>query len=477
MESIWSKTVNIKPRKTVTQDMNTKVIIIGAGMAGVLTGVLLKKQGVECIILEADEVGSGQTANTTAKITSQHGLFYTNLAEKFGEQKAKEYAEANQNAINQYKEIIKEMKIECDFEDRKSYVYDIGTDDKLRKETNIAKKLGLPASFVKQLDLPFDTAGAVCFDNQAQFHPLKFLQKASENLEIYTKSKVTSIVDNKVFVNGRIINAEHIVFACHTPFINTPGYYFARMHQSRAYTVAIENAKKIDGMYVGVKDDSISLRSYGDLLIVCGMDHRTGENKSGGRYDKLTKMTKEWYPKSRVVEQWSAQDGMSADAVPYIGTFAKSKPNWYVATGFGKWGMSTSMVSAQIITGIITGEKEDNENSIFSPQRFNRETATEIITGSKYAVKGLVMQRLTLKKKTLDELPKSHGGIVEVNGVKVGVYKTESGETFVLDTKCPHMGCQLEWNPDEISWDCPCHGSRFDYTGKLLDGPAQEGLK
>jgi len=477
MDSIWVKTCNISQRESLKQDIKTDVAIIGAGMAGVLTAYKLKQSGVDCIVLEANRIASGQTQNTTAKITQQHGHIYDRLIKNLGLEKAQQYATANIRATEEYKNMIQRIPIDCDFEVKDAYVYSTSDEQALHDEVDAAQSLRLPASFVKSLNLPFNILGAVKFENQAQFNPLKFINAIITDLTIYENTKVKTVEDNTIITErGNTVTASKIVFACHYPFINIPGYYFMRMHQERVYFLALENAPQVNGMYIGMNSTGYSLRNYKKLLLIGDESHRTGENTSGGKYDALRTAAKRFYPEAVEVGHWSAQDCISTDGIPYIGQFSKETPDWYVATGFMKWGMSTSMVAATIISDMICG-KDNDCAEVFSPQRFAVTDIPQTFRDGIKAAKGLAKEKLTLTQKTMDDLLTDSADVVEIDGDAVGVYKDKNGNVYVVNAKCPHMGCRLEWNKDEKSWDCPCHGSRFDYKGKLLDCPAQEDIK
>lgn len=474
MDSVWSKTCEIEKREALSGDIEREVVVIGAGMAGILIANALQKSGREVVVLEAERIASGQTRNTTAKITSQHGIIYSRLIDTLGEEKARQYAAANQKAVLEYKTMIEEQGIACDFEETDAYVY-AQDEAVLKKEAEAAASLGLPASFVKKPELRFPNAGAVKFTNQAQFHPLKFLREVSQKLEIYEDTRVLKVEEQIVSTNRGIVRAKKVVFACHYPFVNFPGMYFTRMHQERSYVLALENAARVDGMYIGEGEITYSLRNYGDLLIFGGANHRTGENREGGRYQALRDKTAELFPGCREVACWSAQDCITPDNVPYIGRYASGKPDWYVATGFHKWGMSSSMVSAMILRDLICGI-ENPFAEVFAPDRLDGQDISGIMCEGAHAVKGLTKRFFQLPAETASELAKGSGGIVMLEGEKVGVYKDEDGKLYAVDVRCPHLGCQLEWNPDELSWDCPCHGSRFDRFGKLISNPAQEDV-
>lgn len=474
MNSIWSDSCQIKEREPLRGDIQTEIAVIGAGMAGILTASALQKAGRRVVVLDAGRIAGGQTRNTTAKITSQHGMIYRKLISAFGRERAKQYAMANEAAIREYRRLLEEEKIDCSFEERNAYVY--GDDsEQLQAEAEAAVSLGLPASFVRETKLPFPTAGAVCFARQAQFHPLRFLEHVARPLTVYENTPVTTVEENRIETARGQVQAEHIVFACHYPFINVPGLYFARMHQERSYVLALENAAQVDGMWIGAEKGSYSFRNYGNLLLLGGGGHRCGENSAGGKYELLCQAAKKWFPGSREIAHWSAQDCVTADGVPYIGRYAESRPHWYVATGFQKWGMTNAMVSAMLLRDMICG-KDHPYADVFAPERFDGKTLMGIAAESGQAVKGLAKEFFQIPSEQAAEIPKGHGGIVFLHGVKVGVYKDEEGRLYPVDIRCPHMGCQLEWNPDECSWDCPCHGSRFDRFGKLISGPAQKDL-
>ena len=474
MESIWSQTCQLRQREALPGDMKTDIAVIGAGMAGILIASALQGAGRRVVVLEAKRIAGGQTRNTTAKLTCQHGLLYEKLIRTLGEEKARQYAQANAAALMEYRRIIADRNIDCELEQRDACVYGSNA-AQLRKEAEAAAALGLPAFFVEETKLPFPTAGAVCFANQAQFHPLKFLQAISEPLTIYENTSVQSVEENQLITTRGRVQAEQIVFACHYPFVNFPGMYFARMHQERSYVIALENAARMDGMWIGAEQGAYSFRNYGPLLLLGGGGHRCGENSAGGRYDLLRQQAARWFPGSREVAHWSAQDCVTADSVPYLGPYAASRPNWYVATGFQKWGMTSSMVAAMLLRDRICG-KENPWAEVFDPGRFDEKTLTGLAQESVQAVKGLAKQLFQIPAEAAKELTPGHGGVVFWKGKKLGVYKDESGALWPVDIRCPHLGCQLEWNPDERSWDCPCHGSRFDYRGKLISGPAQENI-
>ena len=474
MESILTESCQLKECKPLSGDIEAEIAVIGAGIAGLLTASALQKAGRQVVVLEANRIASGQTRNTTAKITSQHGMIYRRLIDTLGRDRAKQYAMANEAAVEAYRRLTVSEHIRCSFEERNAYVY--GSDsEQLQAETEAAASLGLPASFVRDTTLPLSAAGAVCFARQAQFHPLQFLEHIARPLTVYENTPVLRVEEDRIQTPNAAVRAKQIVFACHYPFVNFPGLYFARMHQERSYVLALEHAAQVDGMWVGAASDAFSFRNYGKLLLLGGGGHRCGENSAGGKYELLRQKAKEWFPDSREIAHWSAQDCVSADGVPFIGRYAESRPNWYVATGFQKWGMTSAMVSAMLLRDLICG----NENpyaEVFDPGRFDAAAVPGLAKEGVQAVKGLAKEIFQIPSSTAAAIPKGHGGIVFLHGKKIGVYKDEKGQLYPVQIRCPHLGCQLEWNPDERSWDCPCHGSRFDRFGNLISGPAQENL-
>ncbi len=445
--------MEIPEREALPGNRRVQTAVIGAGMAGILTAYFLKKEGVDVVVVEAGRIAGGQTKNTTAKITSQHGLIYHKMMQKAGREKAQNYAMAAEDAVKIYERIIKEEKVECHFKKLPSYLYTLYKSriGDLEKEAATARELGMKARFVEGrelTELPFEAAGAVCFENQGQFSPLEFIKALSGPLEIYENTKVLSVKGHVVLTDKGEITADNIVFACHYPFPVIPGFYFLRQHQERSYVIALEGHKEWDGMYYCADGEGISLRSAGNILLLGGGSRRTGKPGNGMQncimagYSYLQEAAGKYYPALRETARWSAQDCMPHDEIPFIGRFSVYRPYWYVATGFKKWGMTASMVSTLIISSRICG-KDSPYEKIFSPQR--------------------LLFRMGVKN-LLADIGES------IIGLGRGLFSKK-------ERKCPHMGCRLEWNSEEERWECPCHGSGFDRDGKLLDDPARRDMK
>lgn len=426
MGSVWLENLNIKKFPKLDGDKKTDVLIIGGGIAGILCAYFMHKQGVDYILTEAKTIGMGISKNTTAKITFQHSLIYDNLIKQFGHNYASQYLEANKKALKIYKDLCKD--IDCDFEEKPAFTYSCDNIEKLENEIKALLKLHYKAEFISEVPIPVKTVGAIKFDNQAQFNPMKFIAKLSESLNIYENTFVKKVDANTAFTDHGNISAKKIIIATHFPFINSHGAYFLKMYQHRSYVIALKNAQKLDGMYVDESQSGMSFRNYKDLLLIGGSDHRTG--KKGGGYKELRDFAKENYKSAHERYCWATQDCMTLDSVPYIGSYSKNTKDLLVATGFNKWGMTSSMVCAMILSDIIL-EKENNYSDIFNPSRS------------------------TLKPQLF---------------VNLG----ETLKSFSTPTikRCPHLGCALKYNEEENSWDCPCHGSRFDENGKLIDNPA-----
>lgn len=447
MESLWRKQTNLSD--TELKDMQDQspasyhrdIIVVGAGMAGLLIAYYLKEHGKNVLVLEADVIASGQTERTTAKITSQHALKYSKLIRQLGTEKARMYAQANEGAIREYERLIQSKGIECQFERRNAYLYTLQDDKQIEEEAKAALSLGIDASVTTETELPFSVEAAVCFQNQAQFQPLEFIRHIASELEIAEHTQVTAVKGNQVLTNRGAFSADRIVVATHYPLRNVPGFYFLRQHQERSYVLALSGCKKLEGMYYGIDQGGLSLRQAGDVLLLGGSAHRTGQNESGGACNALVAAAKQYFPEGKEVTRWSAQDCMPHDGIPFIGKYSIFTPNLYVATGFQKWGMTTSMVAAMILRDELCGI-ENPYRELFSPQRMNVRAGI----GNLFLDIGM-----------------------SVNGLVKGLFRRLQKKPY-----CAHMGCALTWNSDEQSWDCPCHGSRFEADGTLLDNPAKK---
>ena len=426
MDSLWTQSSCIPNFAPLSTDLKTEVLIIGGGMAGLLCAFQLSRVGIPCVLVEADTICSGITKNTTAKITSQHGLIYDKLIRQFGIEKARLYLEANQAALEQYRTLCR--NIHCDFEEKDAFVYSIDNRQKIDQELMALDKLGFTSQFAADLPLPFSVAGAICFKHQAQFHPLKFAAAIAKGLPIFEHTKVLELTPGKAVTSGGTISASKIIVAPPFPIFNKYGGYFVKLYQHRSYVLALENAAILNGMYVDEDKKGLSFRNYGRFLLLGGGSHRTGKPGSGWR--ELEAFAKQHYQNSNEIARWATQDCMSLDGVPYVGQYAKSTPDLWVATGFNKWGMTSSMVAAMVLTDLVQG-KQNPYASLLSPSR------------------SILRPQLAANS-----------------------FQSALGLLTPTVPRCPHMGCALKYNAQERSWDCPCHGSRFAENGSLIDNPA-----
>lgn len=478
VKSIWQKDTRIESKEELEGTHHCDVVIIGAGMAGLLCAYQLSNENKKVIVVEANTVGSGQSGKTTAKITFQHGYIYHKLMQTCGKEKAQQYLDANQKAIEQYAHMIEYHKIDCHFKYCSSFLYSMQGLEKLINEQTALDLLGVKSTILNECELPLKIKGCLRLDHQAQFDPMKFMKALVKDARftIYEHTKIIDVKEHEVISEKGNVIAKDIVFTTHYPIIDFPGLYFMRMHQERSYVLALQNAQQLQNMYYCIDEEGFSFRSIDDLLLLGGGNHRCGENSVGGKYNKLNKIAKALYPQCQMITQWSAQDCMTLDQIPYIGHYCEHRHHWYVATGFNKWGMTTSMVAANIISDMIMN-RENHHAEVFSPQRINIiASAASFWEQTKQSIKSISRSFLYIPDDVLDDLEKNHGGVITVDHQKVGVYKNNQGQCFIVDVRCPHLGCQLEWNPDELSWDCPCHGSRFNYDGELIDNPALENL-
>ena len=427
---MWKATASLPEFPELVGDVRTDVLIIGGGIAGILTAYLLHEKGVRYVLVEKGRICSGTTGNTTAKITFQHGLIYDKILKSDGTEAARKYLAANRAAFDKYAELC--GKTDCDYEIKDNYVYSTDDRRKLEKEVEALEKIGYIADLCENVPLPIKTVGAVKFPDQAQFNPLKFLSSVAEGLNIYENTFVREMRGNTAVTDKGKIHADTVIAATHFPFINKHGSYFLKLYQHRSYVIALENAQDVNGMYVDECDTGLSFRNYEGLLLLGGGGHRTG--KKGGNWAELRAFAAKKYPDSREKHFWATQDCMSLDGIPYIGRYSAKTHGFYVASGFNKWGMTGSMTAAMLLSDMILGKRNgfasvfDPSRSIVKPQLF--------INGAE-----AVCNLLTPSKK-----------------------------------RCPHLGCALKWNEAERSWDCPCHGSRFTEYGRVLDNPANGDL-
>lgn len=449
--SIWED-VKLPQFPQLNGNIRTDVLVVGGGIAGLLTAYELTASGVNCVVVERNRICGGATSATTAKITSQHRLIYADIAQKYGLERAAMYLAANQRAIRKF--AVLSHKFRCDFEETDSFVYSRTDRHTLEREMKTLGRLHFPAelhdklpicdvadeqnngkSFAQEIRkhsiLPFEIAGTLNFPRQAQLHPLKFLSQLAATLSIYENTPITDIRGNIAFTPNGEIHAEKIVIATHFPIIDRFGGYYLKMYQSRSSVIAFENAPKFNGYYIDANPNGLNFRNYRELTLLSGGAHRTG---TPCQKEKLVRFVQLAYPKSKIVSSWSTQDCITPDKIPFIGNYGLVKSNLFVTTGFNKWGMTSAMAGAEILRDMIL-DKENQFAEVFSTNRsiFAKQTMINGLT----AVKNLAA-------------PKA--------------------------PRCKHLGCALVYNSAEHSWDCPCHGSRYDEQGNIIDSPTTRNI-
>ncbi len=427
MNSLWLNENKLPQFPALHGEHKTDVLIIGGGLCGILCALEMQKLGVNYMLLEAERICRKTSGNTTAKITSQHSLIYADIMKKYGTEAAAKYYQINQKAIEEYARLCE--SIDCDFVRKDNFIYSLSDEKKLDNEMDALEKIRARAMFYPSLSaLPFDVLGAVKFPDQAQFDPIKFVTLISKEIHVYENSRVLGFDGKTYYGKDFKVTADKVIVTTHFPIFNKHGSFFLKLYQHRSYVLALKNAGGANGMYLDENEKGLSFSSHGEYLLLGGGSHRTG--KKGGSWNELRAAAKRLYPQSRETFSWAAQDCMSLDSMPYIGQYSKNTPDLFVATGFNKWGMSLSMVSAMILKDLVFGNKNDYAD-IFSPSR-------SIIHPQLFA----------------------------------NAFETTVNLITPTTPRCPHLGCALKWNEHEHSWDCPCHGSRFDEGGKVIEGPA-----
>ncbi|MCR3923029.1 MAG: FAD-dependent oxidoreductase [Firmicutes bacterium] len=477
----------------LADEISADVAIIGAGITGLTCAYLLKSEGITVAVVDADHVCQGTTGHTTAKITSQHGLIYSKIKQQMGHEAAQQYAVANETAIRKIEELIRVRKIDCNFRSQNAYLYTEreGYIKKIEEEAKLAAQLGIEASVTEEIDLPIKIKAALCFAQQAQFHPRKYLLSLALDIPgngsyIFEQSRIVDIDDKKKYVlktsAGHRLNADKVIIASHYPCYNKAGLYFARIYQERSYVVTVKTSNPYPGgMYITAEEPGRSFRSLeseeGELIMVGGQHHKAGQGiDTREHYKKLAQFAQATYPDAQFRYRWSTQDCMTLDGVPYAGQFLPSTPNLFLATGYGKWGMTNSMVSAMIIRDLIV-KGESPWQHVYNPSRQTIAASAKTFVVETLNVANQLVEGKLSGAPTDADIKPGEAKVVIIDGDKVGAYRDEQGTLHLVDTTCTHLGCELHWNAAELSWDCPCHGSRFTYEGEIIEGPTVKPLK
>jgi glycine/D-amino acid oxidase-like deaminating enzyme/nitrite reductase/ring-hydroxylating ferredoxin subunit len=489
VSSVWLETAPAaRAFGALEANLTADVCVVGEGIVGVTTALLLHEAGARVVLVEADRIGSGVTGHTTAKVTSQHGLIYAKLARRLGADAARMYGAANEAALAWIAVRVAEDGIECDFRRRDAYVY--ASDSAMRRaveaEARAATAAGLPAALVERTELPYPVAAAVRFADQAEFHPIKYLRALAAQLpadRVFERTRVVQAGEVVRAPGGRI-SAERVVVATHYPFTDR-SLAFMRVHPERSYAIVCRIAgEPPDGMFISAGSPTRSVRAVPvdgeELLLIGGQGHRTGTGgDTSERYARLKAFAREHWDVRSVAYRWSAQDNITLDGVPYVGPLTPLEDRALMATGFAKWGMTGGTAAALILADRLLG-RPNEWAALFNPNRLNarRAAARRLIQENALAGLRFVGDRLSKPgQRPIDDLAAGEGGIVHHDGGKLAGYRGEDGRLIAVSPTCSHLGCQVNWNRAERSWDCPCHGSRFGVDGRVLQGPAVHPLE
>jgi glycine/D-amino acid oxidase-like deaminating enzyme/nitrite reductase/ring-hydroxylating ferredoxin subunit len=469
------------------------VAIVGAGIAGLTAAVQLKQAGKTVAVIESKQVATGVSGHTTAKVTSLHQLIYADLIKQIGEQKARIYADSNQAAVEYVADLVQREQIDCDFSRQNAYTFAESESDlsQIKDEVEAALKLGLPASFVQTTTLPFAIAGAVKFDNQAQFHVRKYLLHlanmiAGDGSYLFENTRVEAVEDGSpctIKTARGTVQARDVIVTTHLPILDQ-GLFFTKTYPKRSYIVGakIDSARAPQGMFIGAGQGYHSIRTtpYEDglLLLVGGEGHKVGTiTNTEECYQKLEAYGRDRFGVETFDYRWSTQDMVSFDKLPYIGKLTPFNQHIYVATGFSLWGMSKGTLSGLLLSDLILG----NENpwaDLYDATRATPFLTPQFVKSGVDVASRWVGDRIKgLQSTSFDDVAPEEGKVLTINGETVAAYRDEQGIVHAISAACTHLGCIVSWNNGEKSWDCACHGSRFDCSGKVLHGPAVKDLQ
>ncbi|WP_425270901.1 FAD-dependent oxidoreductase [Paenibacillus ferrarius] len=495
-ESYWSVSADERDLYPKLEgNIEADVAVVGGGIAGITTAYLLAKEGFKVVLIEAGRLLNGTTAHTTAKITAQHDLIYDELIKQDGREKASLYYQANNEALQFIKDTIAKHDITCGYSMQDAYVYTDADSyiNNLENEMKAYDLLGIAGEYVTSIPLQIPSKAAVVMRNQAQFHPLHYLNVLVDELikaqgQIYEHTTAVDVEEGDsprvLTSDGFQITCKQVVSCTHFPFYDGHGFYFARMHADRSYVLAVQTEEAYPGgMYISAEEPKRSIR-YVDtedasgLLLVGGQSHKTGQGICTiNHYEALQQYALKNFRLDKIAYRWSAQDLITGDKIPFIGHIKASSRNVYIATGFHKWGMTNGTAAALLIRDQILN-KQNPYADLYTPSRSVSWTTIKHIASDNFDVaKHLIAGKLEMAKMRPEDLSLDEGSVVTVQGKRAGAYKDEQGKLYLVDTTCTHMGCEVEWNNGERTWDCPCHGSRFSVQGEVIEGPAEKPLK
>jgi glycine/D-amino acid oxidase-like deaminating enzyme/nitrite reductase/ring-hydroxylating ferredoxin subunit len=487
--SLWMDTAPATDYPPLEPGAHFDVAVLGAGIAGLTTAYLLERQGASVAVIEADRVAAGVTAYTTAKVSSLHGTIYSTVERKFGADGARTYGEANEAAKEWMAALVDELGIDCDWRRKPAFTYAEDESDvaKVQQEVEAAQRAGLPATFTTDTDLPWPVEGAVRFENQAEFHPRRYLLAIAERLSnVYELTRATGVSagsPHRVQTTRGEITADDVVVATHFPFLDRAGF-FARMHPERSYGLGIylNGGDPPQGMYLSTESPSHTVRSHptanGEMLIAGGESHKVGQADEAECVQRLEAWAHARFDVRSIEYRWSTQDNMPVDSLPYIGRLLPFQRGIWVATGFLKWGLTNGTAAGMILADLIGG-RDHPWADLFDATRIKPiASASEFVKENANVGLHFVGDHLAKPDvRSVDEVPRGEGRLVREGAGKSAAYRDDDGVLHVVSSVCTHLGCQVKWNSAERSWDCPCHGSRFHWDGTVLQGPAVKPLE
>jgi glycine/D-amino acid oxidase-like deaminating enzyme/nitrite reductase/ring-hydroxylating ferredoxin subunit len=492
VSSFWIESTPTTHYPELEGDIDVDVAVVGAGITGVTSAYLLKQAGKRVALLDLKRVARGATGYTTAKITSGHNLIYASLEKSFGTEGARTYAQANEAGVAKIREIVEDLGLDCDLETKANYAYAEKPDSlaEVESEVAVAKRAGLAATFVRETPLPFPVAGAIRLDDQAQFHPRKYLLPLVERIDgdgshVFENTRVRDVRHGApavVEADGGSVRAAKVLLATHLPF-EDQGLFFAKAYPQSSYAVAapIDVGAAPDGMFISVDSPTRSLRTALDgeglLLIVGGEGHKTGqEPDTRERYGRLQEWARARFGLEEFRYRWATHDHVSVDKAPFVGRLVPWNSDVWLATAYSKWGMTNGTAAAILITDVFTGRKNPWAD-FFSPHRGRSFISRSLISENANVAKRFVGDRIGLPgKERLDALAPGDGALVRIDGEALAVSRAEDGALRAVSPRCAHLGCYVAWNAAEQTWDCPCHGSRYLADGGLIEGPAVDDL-